>query len=127
MVGHKFTEYFHGARFERDIADILNGKVGKFPDQEYDLNGFAIVATLTPLLENNDIVGVIVHFRNMQEMKDVTEVEHQLLTKVRCILPKRICEIADLCFIVEALISLVFVARKKRGRLTSLANSLDYD
>lgn len=71
VVGHKFTEYFHGARFERDIADILNGKVGKFPDQEYDLNGFAIVATLTPLLENNDIVGVIVHFRNMQEMKDV--------------------------------------------------------
>ena len=82
VVGHPFTKHFHGARFERDIADILSGKVSIFLDQEYDINGYAIVATLAPLLENDNIVGVVVHFRNMQEMKDVIMERNSVIRSV---------------------------------------------
>ena len=69
VVGYHFRDFFEGELFEKHLAQVMNGTVPSYEDQEYEINGFALTANLIPVEdENREIAGVIVKFRNIADI-----------------------------------------------------------
>ena len=69
VVGYHFRDFFEGPLFEEHLRQVLSGQVGQFIDQEYEINGFDLMASILPVEENGQISGVIVKFRNIEDIK----------------------------------------------------------
>ncbi len=69
VVGYYFREFFEGDRFEQHLQDVLSGKVERYEDEEYEINGYALAASLLPVSENGEIDGVIVKFRRFEDIR----------------------------------------------------------
>lgn len=69
VVGYYFREFFEGDDFEVSLHNVLEGTVEQYEDQEYDINGYALIASILPVLENDEICGAIVKFRRFQDIK----------------------------------------------------------
>ena len=69
VVGYYFREFFEGDDFEVSLHNVLEGTVEQYEDQEYDINGYALIASILPVLEDGEIRGAIVKFRRFQDIK----------------------------------------------------------
>lgn len=70
VVGYHFRDFFEGERFEEDLRQVLARQVSQYVNQEYEINGFALVASLLPVISGDEVTDVIVRFRNIDEFKD---------------------------------------------------------
>ena len=69
VVGYYFREFFEGDRFEQHLQDVLSGKVSHYEDEEYEINGYALAASILPVEETDGVGGVIVKFRRFEDIK----------------------------------------------------------
>lgn len=70
VVGYHFREFFEGELFEDHVHQVLNGDCERYERQEYDINGFALTASILPITgESTKPVGVIVKFRNIADIR----------------------------------------------------------
>lgn len=69
VVGYYFKEFFEGELFEQHLHQVMSGQTGKYEDQEYEINGFSLLATILPIKNGEKIDGAIVRFRNIQDIK----------------------------------------------------------
>ncbi len=70
VVGYHFREFFEGRLFEEHVRQVLNGECDRYERQEYDINGFALTASILPITsENTRPAGVIVKFRNIADIR----------------------------------------------------------
>ncbi len=69
VVGYYFREFFEGDRFEQHLQDVLSGKVARYEDEEYEINGYALSAAILPVVENGAVEGAIVKFRRFEDMR----------------------------------------------------------
>lgn len=70
VAGYHFREFFEGRRFEEHVRQVLNGEKERYERQEYDINGFALTASILPITsESTRPVGVIVKFRNIADLR----------------------------------------------------------
>ena len=69
VVGHHFSDYFEGVLFEDSLRQVKNGSVTKVENQEYDINGFELVASILPVYDNDVLDSIIVKFRNIEDMQ----------------------------------------------------------
>ncbi len=69
VEGYYFREFFEGDRFEQHLQDVLSGKVSRYEDEEYEINGYALSASILPVEEDGTISGVIVKFRRFEDIR----------------------------------------------------------
>ena len=69
VVGYHFSEFFEGRTFEENLQKVLSGEADRFVDQVCDINGYALVASILPVSEEDRREGVIVRFRKIEDMK----------------------------------------------------------
>ena len=69
VVGYYFREFFEGDLFEQHLQEVLTGKVARYEDQEYSINGYALSASILPTEENGELAGVIVKFRRFEDIR----------------------------------------------------------
>lgn len=73
IVGHHFNEFFEGELFEQHVKNVLEGKVPKYENEEYDINGYLLTASVFPVLDSDSdgdgIEGVLVRFRRIEDIK----------------------------------------------------------
>ena len=69
VVGYYFSEVVEGDRFEQHLQDVLSGKVARYEDEEYEINGYALSAAILPVVENGAVEGAIVKFRRFEDMR----------------------------------------------------------
>ena len=69
VVGYYFREFFEGDRFEQHLQDVMTGKVERYEDEEYEINGYALSATILPVMENGEVESVIVKFRRFEDIR----------------------------------------------------------
>ncbi|MEA5143657.1 MAG: sigma 54-interacting transcriptional regulator [Oscillibacter sp.] len=70
VVGYHYQNFFEGKVFDDDIRRVMTGEAAQYEDKEYEVNGYALVASLLPVMDGEQVAGVIVRFRNIEYMKD---------------------------------------------------------
>ncbi len=70
VVGYHFRDFFEGQLFEEHVRQVLNGDVEKYENQEYEINGFALTASILPIKsDDGQPEGVIVKFRSIADIR----------------------------------------------------------
>ncbi len=69
VVGYHFREFFEGELFEEHLRQVLDGEAACFTDVAYEINGFALVASILPIHEGAQVAGIIVKFRNIEDIR----------------------------------------------------------
>lgn len=69
VVGYHFRDFFEGELFETHLHQVLNGEVPSFSDVAYEINGFALLASILPIESDGQIEGIIVKFRNIEDIR----------------------------------------------------------
>ncbi|MBR5390086.1 MAG: sigma 54-interacting transcriptional regulator [Clostridia bacterium] len=69
VVGYHFREFFEGALFEEHLRQVLAGEAPSFSDLACEINGFALLASILPMKDSGRIEGVIVKFRNIEDIR----------------------------------------------------------
>lgn len=69
VVGYYFREFFEGELFEKNLRQVLDGVVDRYVEQEYDINGYALIASILPVQEDGQIRGAIVKFRRFEDIR----------------------------------------------------------
>ena len=69
VVGYHFRDFFDGALFEKNLNEVLNAEVERYENQEYDINGYVLTASILPIKENEQITGALVKFRRIEDIK----------------------------------------------------------
>ncbi len=69
VVGYYFREFFEGDRFEQHLNEVLSGEVARYEDEEYEINGYPLSASILPVEEAGRIDGVIVKFRRFEDIR----------------------------------------------------------
>ncbi len=69
VVGYYFREFFEGELFERHLQMVLTGEADRFEDQEYEINGYALMASILPVPDAENGNGAIVKFRRFEDIK----------------------------------------------------------
>ncbi len=69
VVGYHFREFFEGELFEEHLRQVLDGQAACFTDVAYEINGFALVASILPIHEGAQVAGIIVKFRNIEDIR----------------------------------------------------------
>lgn len=70
VVGYHYQNFFEGRAFDEDIRRVMTGQANRYDDREYEVNGYALVASMLPVMDGEKVAGVIVRFRNVEYMKD---------------------------------------------------------
>ncbi len=73
VEGYYFREFFEGDLFEQHLQQVLSGEVSNYEDQEYEINGYALSATILPVEEQGQVVGAIVKFRRFEDIRATIE------------------------------------------------------
>ena len=69
VVGYHFREFFEGELFEEHLRQVLNGQAACFTDVAYEINGFALMASILPIHDGTQVAGIIVKFRNIEDIR----------------------------------------------------------
>ena len=69
VVGCHFREFFEGELFEEHLRQVLDGQAPCFTNVAYEINGFALMASILPICETEQVVGVIVKFRYIEDIR----------------------------------------------------------
>ena len=69
MVGYHFKRFFEGELFEEHLRQVLDGQAPGFSDVAYEINGFALLASILPIRDGEEIAGIIVKFRNIEDIR----------------------------------------------------------
>lgn len=69
VMGYYFREFFEGERFERHLQEVLSGETDRYEDQEYEINGYALMASILPVPDKENGNGAIVKFRRFEDIK----------------------------------------------------------
>ena len=69
VVGYHFREFFEGELFEEHLRQVLDGQSPGFADMAYEINGFALLASIMPIHDGGQVVGIIVKFRNIEDIR----------------------------------------------------------
>ena len=69
VVGYYFREFFEGDRFEEHLQQVLGGEVERYEDEEYEINGYALSASILPVKENGEVEGAIVKFHRFEDIR----------------------------------------------------------
>ena len=69
VVGYYFREFFEGDRFEEHLHRVLSGEVDHYEDEEYEINGYALSASILPVTEKGTVAGAIVKFRRFEDIR----------------------------------------------------------
>ena len=69
VVGYYFREFFEGDRFEEHLQQVLSGNVECYEDEEYQINGYPLWASILPVEEAGEIRGAIVKFRRFEDIR----------------------------------------------------------
>ena len=72
VVGYHFKDFFEGELFEEHLRQVLLEKDGQAPgfsDVAYEINGFALLASILPIRDGEEIAGIIVKFRNIEDIR----------------------------------------------------------
>ena len=69
VVGYYFREFFEGDRFEEHLQQVLGGSAERYEDEEYQINGYPLSATILPVAENGAVTGAIVKFRRFEDIR----------------------------------------------------------
>lgn len=69
VVGYHFREFFEGELFEEHLRQVLEGQVSGFTNVAYEINGFALMASILPIREEERVAGVIVKFRYIEDIR----------------------------------------------------------
>ena len=70
VVGYHFKDFFEGELFEEHLRQVLDGQAPGFSDVAYEINGFALLASILPIRDGEEIAGIIVKFRNIEDIRD---------------------------------------------------------
>ena len=69
VVGYHFREFFEGELFEEHLRQVLKGQAACFTDVAYEINGFALMASILPIHDGTQVAGIIVKFRNIEDIR----------------------------------------------------------
>ena len=69
VVGYYFREFFEGDRFEEHLQEVLSGNVARYEDEEYQINGYPLSASILPVVENGAVEGAIIKFRRFEDIR----------------------------------------------------------
>lgn len=69
VVGYYFREFFEGDRFEEHLQQVLSGEVERYEDEEYEINGYALSASILPVKENGSVEGAVVKFQRFEDIR----------------------------------------------------------
>ena len=69
VVGYHFKDFFEGELFEEHLRQVLDGQAPGFSDVAYEINGFARLASILPIRDGEEIAGIIVKFRNIEDIR----------------------------------------------------------
>jgi len=70
VVGYHFRDFFEGEKFEEHIRQVISGSAPGYEDQEYEINGYQLSASLLPIAgDDGSADGVIVKFRNVEDIR----------------------------------------------------------
>ncbi len=70
VAGYYFRDFFEGQLFEEHVRQVLNGETEKYEHQEYEINGFALTASILPIQSGGSQPdGVIVKFRSIADIR----------------------------------------------------------
>ena len=70
VVGYHFRDFFEGPLFEEHVRQVLNGEAKRYEHQEYEINGFALTASILPIPgDDGHPEGVIVKFRSIADIR----------------------------------------------------------
>ena len=69
VVGYHFREFFEGELFESHLRQVLDGQADCFSDVSYEINGFALMASILPIRDGARVAGIIVKFRNIEDIR----------------------------------------------------------
>lgn len=69
VVGYHFRVFFEGELFEEHLRQVLSQQVAQYVNQQYEINGFALVASIFPVVTDGKVSDVIVRFRNIDDFK----------------------------------------------------------
>ena len=69
VVGYHFKDFFEGELFEEHLRQVLDGQAPGFSDVAYEINGFALLASILPIQDGEKIAGIIVKFRNIEDIR----------------------------------------------------------
>ena len=69
VVGYHFRDFFEGELFEEHLRQVLDGRASGFSDVAYEINGFALLASILPIRDGAQITGIIVKFRNIEDIR----------------------------------------------------------
>lgn len=79
VIGYHFKEFFEGELFEEHIFNMLQGFAEKYADREYEINGFALMASLFPIRGEERIEGVVVKFRHVEDLRRTIEERNEAI------------------------------------------------
>ena len=69
VEGYYFREFFEGDRFEEHLQQVLGGNVERYEDEEYQINGYPLWASILPVEEAGEVRGAIVKFRRFEDIR----------------------------------------------------------
>ena len=69
VVGYHFRDFFEGELFEEHLRQVLDGRASGFSDVAYEINGFALLASILPIRDGAQVTGIIVKFRNIEDIR----------------------------------------------------------
>lgn len=69
VVDYHFKDFFEGELFEEHLRQVLDGQAPGFSDVAYEINGFALLASILPIRDGEEIAGIIVKFRNIEDIR----------------------------------------------------------
>lgn len=69
VVGYHFREFFEGDLFEKHLQQVLMQQAPQYVNQQYEINGFALMASIFPVIADGKVSDVIVRFRNIDDFK----------------------------------------------------------
>lgn len=69
VVGYHFRDFFEGELFEEHLRQVLSGQSSGFSDVAYEINGFALMASILPIRDGVQVAGIIVKFRNIEDIR----------------------------------------------------------
>lgn len=70
VAGYHFRDFFEGRLFEEHVRQVLEGEAEKYEHQEYEINGFALTASILPIQSGHgQPEGVIVKFRSIADIR----------------------------------------------------------
>lgn len=69
IVGRSYENFLEGPLFREHLCQVLEDRAPGYRNQVYEVNGYALVASILPMKEEGQVQGAIVKFRSIEDMR----------------------------------------------------------